>query len=225
MVESKITVLASEIPNDHCTGIYYITQVYLVNIPWVLFIFGAIVNFRAIRAHSIGLVRSFSLLFKLKRYTCMVMTAICFIKIITFLVEPAWWGHDFSNCESFEILFGVARFCEALVWIGNIQLMTYQYRKGVSEQWYSQKMFWLLTFVFSVFTFAQSLNVIERNTINILISVVQTLLSFILIILLIKTKVREPENFPRSVSQPFKVDLEKLQNKSRGMTMLAQYQQ
>ena len=111
--------------SESCSGIYYTTEVYLINIPWLLFLVGGVVNFYAIRAHSIGLVRSFSELFKWKRYTCITMLSICVLKLLVFFVHPEYWGEKFSQCESFLIVFGIAKFFESLTWLGCIKLMTY----------------------------------------------------------------------------------------------------
>lgn len=38
-------------------------------------------------------------------------------------------------------------FIQTLAWLGSVRLLVYEYRKGLSEVWYSHKLFWLSEFV------------------------------------------------------------------------------
>ena len=74
--------------------------------------------------------------------------------------------------------------------------MIYQYRKFLAEEWYSQKMFWILSFVVYLFTIVYSLIKDTDSKVEIGFNFAFAILNFILICLLLKTKPKSTE-FPK----------------------------
>ena len=95
-------------------------------------------------------------MFKIKLTICWFLI---FVNIIVIIVSiSAYWlvetKSEDDNCmlsyEAREIIFPIMRFFRVIAWAVCIKLLVYQYRKGLSEHWYSHQMFWILSFIVQV---------------------------------------------------------------------------
>jgi hypothetical protein len=78
--------------------------------------------------------------------------------------------------------------------IGEIKLLIYLYRKGLSEFWYAHKMLWILNLCVDI---AQLFTLIfrskENKILNVSFFIIFSLFNTVLLILMLKTKVRTIE--------------------------------
>lgn len=140
-----------------CTAWSFFTEVFLVNIPPLLFIVAGFVNFKYVRSIGFNRVVQFSNWFKAKIYLTYMMVFINILVAILGLVRFDIWEDDNGSnadnsrvCQAMEqgdgiqYVYVVLKMVNAVVWFASLKLLIYQYRKGLSEVWYSHKMFWIL---------------------------------------------------------------------------------
>lgn len=93
-----------------------------------------------------------------------------------------------------RIFVGLTRVIGIICWVISYKLLVYLYRKGLSEFWYSHKMFWILnTLLTLITTFQQSFAVQDPSAFIIVCRVILILLNISLLVLMIKTKARTVE--------------------------------
>lgn len=128
------------------------------NLPCVIFFFAGIINFYRIRSIGFNRVVQFSRLFILKRNLCYLIALLDLVYFVVTMVNAPMVdekGCNYENCLKFmnlqrddhdmKIFIGVTKFFSFVVWIASATLLVYEYRKGLSESWYSFKLFWTLT--------------------------------------------------------------------------------
>ena len=69
-------------------------------------------------------------------------------------------GCNYENCLAFiglgndedeiRLFIGFTKAYSCVIWIGASVLLVYEYRKGLSESWYSFKLFWTLTAIMNI---------------------------------------------------------------------------
>jgi len=134
----------------NCVSLLVVNEVYIVNIPSLLFIILGPINFYFIRSIGFNRVVKYSTLFKVKRYVVWMIIIISISKVGFSIIQKDWWANKIFNtehCKKEYIMFNFMRSFSIIAWIGSLNLMVYQYRKGLSESWYSLKMFWWLNFL------------------------------------------------------------------------------
>ena len=80
------------------------------------------------------------------------MILLYLVQFMLVVLHRHWWKDPerFEKCWLFkdklqwEVYFGGVVLLKTIGWFGVIQLLIYQYRKGLSEEWYSHKLFWFL---------------------------------------------------------------------------------
>ena len=142
------------------------------NIPALVFIFAGTFNFYQIRSIGFNRIVNYSLMFKLKLYSSSTMIILSCVQIIVLLTkafmsevppDQRHLDHQYSeslrNCidemlgtqsgpESTIATYFILliMLVQTLAWLGSVRLLVYEYRKGLSEVWYSHKMFWVSNF-------------------------------------------------------------------------------
>lgn len=83
----------------------------------------------------------------------------------------------------------------SLVWLASYYLLIYQYRKGLSETWYSHKAFWYLSSIadLSIFIYGSFVNQYYKSIFIISLYGIRLIINFILVILLLNTQERTLE--------------------------------
>lgn len=77
--------------DNNCEPLVVINEVYIVNIPSVIFFVTGAVNFYLIRSIGFNRVVQYSTLFKVKRYTVLSIIILDVIKVLVFLLNQQWW--------------------------------------------------------------------------------------------------------------------------------------
>jgi len=180
--------------------LYKYTEIYIVNIPPLLFFLTGAINFYKIRSIGFNRVVKFSQMFLIKKYTVMSLFLLNLVKIVASIIDPDWWIDHSSliNCGLYEWMFNIMKAMSALGWIFCYQLMIYQYRKGLSEVWYSHTLFFFLNFMASGFALGYGSATGEYTTFQIVFTAIEVVLSVVLIVLIFNTKRRTSE-MPRGV--------------------------
>ena len=64
-------------------------------------------------------------------------------------IDEVVFRSDYSKTEGKIATYFILliMFIQTLAWLGSVRLLVYEYRKGLSEVWYSHKLFWLSEFV------------------------------------------------------------------------------
>lgn len=87
----------------NCKSLFILNEVYIANIPAVLFIPLSIVNFRSVRSIGFNRVVKYSPLFKSKRILMVLMIILNIAKIATsFLTRDA---HIIDECKHLEWIY------------------------------------------------------------------------------------------------------------------------
>ena len=129
--------------------------------------------------------------------------------VIVALISPSMIdvSGNIGNCLHFisDVLFpdkninvlifiSASRIMGIFSWTISYKLLVYMYRKGLSEFWYSHKMFWLLnTLISFITTILQSKENTYRSGFIITTKVILIILNISLLGLMIKTKARTVE--------------------------------
>ena len=82
-------------------------------------------------------------------------------------------------------------FVQMIGWLGSYRLLIYQYRKGLSETWYSHQMFWYLNFATQLGILIYSWK--YYTSLTRFVCIMQLAINLLLIGLLINTKTRTLE--------------------------------
>jgi hypothetical protein len=80
-----------------------------------------------------------------------------------------------------------------LGWFGSYRLLIYQYRKGLSEKWYSHKLFWVLNFLVYSISLIYGVSVHLMSVYNVITDLLSASLNFLLLVLMFRTKERTLE--------------------------------
>jgi hypothetical protein len=125
--------------------------------PVIFFMFAGSMYFYEIRSIGFNRVVQYSQLFKWKYRTCLVMAFINVIAIIISLFKKKNQFFGLENCfnikddDKEELLVDITIIGKNVIntvgWVGSYYLLIYQYRKGLSETWYSHQMFWIFNCV------------------------------------------------------------------------------
>ena len=90
-------------------------------------------------------------------------------------------------------MLSIADLFNAMVWYGCFKLLVYQYRKGLSERWYSHKMFWAFNLFFLLvgigYSYLQGLS----SPYMLAQATIQSVINTFLIVFLVNTKERTKE--------------------------------
>jgi hypothetical protein len=107
-----------------------------------------------------------------------------------------WWVNNIftlDDCKFDKIMFNILRGVSILAWIGSLNLMVYQYRKGLGERWYSLKSYWYLNFIVHVYATIFGMRNSQFTIFQKVFSSIEVFLAFLLVGLLLKTKDRSGE--------------------------------
>ena len=135
-----------------------LNEVYIVNAPSLIFLITGLLNFYKIRSIGFNRVVKYSTLFKVKRYTVIAIILLNVVKFTLTMFDDGWWqkyleeNKNQSNYKSLNFIFSTLRIIGVFTWLASLKLMVYQYRKGLSEPWYSLKLFWYSNFVVHMYT-------------------------------------------------------------------------
>lgn len=191
-----------------CTTQYILIEILFVNLPSFLFIVAGAINFKYVRSIGFNRVVKFSNWFKFKILLCWNMIAIDLLVAIMATVQFSWWEFGVDNggtspddpmlCKTFNndtfgIVYVVLKLINALVWYSSIKLLIYQYRKGLSEVWYSHKMFWVLHVAANLYALVYGVYSTNYKVVHISIKAVEILIQLVLIVLMFKTVTRTAE--------------------------------
>ena len=100
-------------------------------------------------------------------------------------------GDSGKNETWTRTVLGVIRFFSIVAWFLSERLLEYQYRKGLSEQWYSHKAFWILNAMINAGSLAYSCYRGYYKWTMITDRVIIFLFNMVLLILMFNTKPRQ----------------------------------
>ena len=132
---------------------YFILETILINIPSLIFLGTSYYNYKDIQYLGLNRVTQYSTLFKVK---LICASSIVFVNMVAIFVTVVNLQRDgkflgdqdlvVEDCFESKILRAVfllsQNFFQVVSWQISYSLMIYSYRKGLSEEWYSQKLFW-----------------------------------------------------------------------------------
>jgi len=116
-----------------------------------------------------------------------------------------------------------------VTWIGAFQLMVYQYRKGLSESWYSLKLFWYSNFICQTYVTIYGF-MTEYKTVMKVFGCFEVLFALILVVQLLKTKSKTFDKPRGSHKESYEntldlnIDMEK-RDSLLGKSMLEHYEE
>ena len=177
-----------------CTSLFILNEVYVANIPAILFVPMAVVNFVSVRSIGFNRVVKYSPLFKSKRVLMVLMICLNIAKIVTSLVTRD--AHIVQDCPKLEYVYITMKVIQIISWVAGYFLLVYQYRKGLSEKWYSHTMYWYLNFAVYIYIGIYALCEGFYNHHQIVIWALYISLSGALVFSLMKTT-RRSEHLPR----------------------------
>jgi hypothetical protein len=199
-----------------CDAIYLILELGVTMFPAVFFIFAGLMYFNEIRSIGFNRVVQYSQLFKWKYRACLLMAFINVMSIILSVAKSNQYielndcydmDHD-ADAEK-ELVVDITIISKNVIyvvgWLGSYYLLIYQYRKGLSETWYSHQMFWILNFVAQITLLIYSWIKGFYGTTPIVMGVANVMTNFVLIVLLINTKKRTMDR-PRPADIQFTAD-------------------
>lgn len=158
-------------------------------IPSVLFFILGTMRYLKIRDIGQGRV-VYSIHFKVKLGISATMGAAYILYVFI------CWGQKPNNPHSSWInrcgddYFVVFYAVEGFAWLFSCFLMTYEYQRRLSEEWYANQLFWCLNFVFEVVTFLVLVKDYLHDTVMMTLSIINMAGNLILIILMVKTERR-----------------------------------
>ena len=148
---------------------YLLLEFGLSNMAPILFMITAVVNFYQIRSIGFNRIVQFSPLFKVKIFASRLMIVLNFAISIAALFAIELWDatENVKTCgtehnwpeflqRNFKY-FNLLKLVKAVGWYFSVKLLIYQYRKGLSEQWYCHKLFWIISFTCDILTFVYSI--------------------------------------------------------------------
>lgn len=173
------------------------------NLPALVFFFAGIINFYRIRSIGFNRVVQFSRLFILKRNLCYLIALLDLIYFVTAMAKSEWVdekGCNYENCLEFigfgeddndiRLFIGITKLFSFFIWIAAATLLVYEYRKGLSESWYSFKMFWTLTAIMNICCLVHAQVTELYWPFVIVMRVLVTVFSILLLGLMLRTKGR-----------------------------------
>lgn len=186
-----------------CTTLYILIELLFINLPSFLFIAAGAINFKYVRSIGFNRVVKFSNWFKFKICLCWIMIAIDLLVAIMVVAHVDFWNWNFDGSSTsplcmtfsgdgaaFRIAYVVLKLINAIVWYSSIKLLIYQYRKGLSEVWYSHKMFWVLHVAINSWALAYGIYTDNYKISNSVVKSIEILTQLILIVLMFKTVTR-----------------------------------
>ena len=118
---------SSESPQT-CSELLQINEIYIVNIPSLLFILTGPINFYFIRSIGFNRVVKYSTLFKVKRYVCWSIILLNLIKFGLTIFYNEWWASHLSKvagCDVDQLAFAILRAVSIFIWWLSVKLMVY----------------------------------------------------------------------------------------------------
>ena len=192
-----------------CTSWQSILEMIGIIIPSLLFTITGTVNFYKIRSIGFNRVVKYSKMFKLKLLIIflLLLLNLCVIPriILKYLDKKEelsntrciieWFKLDNKEkarkyiiaCDLFDSGFKIVAL------IGQIKLLIYLYRKGLSEFWYAHKLIWVLEMIMDFTIVLSSLVVDDFDYIILFEEIGGFLLNFFLVVLMIRTRRKEIE--------------------------------
>jgi hypothetical protein len=176
--------------------------VYLSNTPALIFIFMGLVDFCHIRSIGFNRVVKYSFHFKMKLYTVLLIVINEVIRVALFIIFHVWWDSHFGDAEkeamckqhfAHDAWYTTLSIVTTIAWFGVLNLMIYQYRKGLNETWYSLKLFWILNCVDQIYLFIYGLSSELYTTPEIVFRSIDMLLGIVIVILMWSTIKRTAE--------------------------------
>ena len=138
-----------------CDKTYLWLECGVSMLPVFIFILAGIKNFCEIRGDGFNRVVQFSTLFKWKYRANLFMVLLNLLMLcLTFtdssqytMLNKCLTGEFKEKNLSVDIIMGSKNLINIVAWYGSYKLLIYQYRKCLSETWYSHQSFWFLNFL------------------------------------------------------------------------------
>ena len=112
--------------------------------------------------------------------------------IICYAVQPDSLESWINICsdDNFSLFYGV----QALAWFLSTVLMVVEYKRGLSEAWYSNQMFWSLNLLFQIVTVGVCHEFYTNNPFMIISCSFNIALNLMLVVLMLRTERRTVRN-------------------------------
>ena len=139
-----------------CDKTYLWLECGVSMVPVVIFFIAGPANFCEIRSNGFNRVVQYSTLFKWKYRASLLMVLINIMMLfLTFSdsseykeMNKCFTSGEFKSKDlKVDLVMGAKNLFYILGWFGSYKLLIYQYRKGLSETWYSHQAFWVLNFL------------------------------------------------------------------------------
>lgn len=166
----------------------------LKSFPSLLFFILGTVRFFEIKDYAINAYK-FSKFFMTKCAISITMgLANTLYIIICYAVQPESLQSWINKCDddNFSLFYGV----QALAWFLSTALMVIEYKRGLSEAWYSNQMFWSSNLLFQIITVSVCHKYYSQNGFMISACCFNLLGNLTLVVLLLRTASRT-ERFKR----------------------------
>lgn len=129
-------------------------------LPSLIFLIMALVRFCEIKPIGFQRTTVYSQLFLWKVRFSYFLAAYNVVLIVLAVSLPSSWGHAPLISRSDKKALSIIYFFNVGAWIVSAKLMAYEYKKRLSEAFYSHQLFWILNVVTEVATFFVNFSII-----------------------------------------------------------------
>ena len=172
MMRVLADVPSDPINNKKCSPFFVSFELVAGNIPALLFLIAGLVNFRRVRSGGFNRIVKYSVFFTCKLAICCIVGLLNFAVVIVAVAKPElidsglYQGQyeqclgalggladaldgddtpsDHDKLDTLKVYIVFSRTLSIIAWLVSYKLLIYLYRKGLSEFWYSHKLFWSL---------------------------------------------------------------------------------
>ena len=155
---------------QECSPFFVSFELVAGNMPALLFLIAGLVNFRRVRSGGFNRIVKYSVFFTCKLAICCIVGLLNFAVVIVAIAKPelidsGLYQGQYEQClgalggladaldgddggtgklDTLKIYIVFSRTLSIIAWLVSYKLLIYLYRKGLSEFWYSHKLFWSL---------------------------------------------------------------------------------
>lgn len=192
-----------------CDPVYLGLELIGTQVPMLIFALLGFVRFRNIRSIGFNRVTEFSKFFQFKRALCFILAFMNFLTLVVTIAAPKALVDDPNACNyelcmnwfnestgtEWEIKLYLSFFnsLSCIVWIFSERLLVYEYRKGLSEGWYSHKLYWILFTLVNLASFIYCMINNYYTTFMVVMRALTMLCSFTLFVMMVRTKGRSAD--------------------------------
>ena len=191
-----------------CDNVYLGLELIGTFVPMFLFAILGFVRFRNIRSYAFNRITEYSKFFWFKRALCFFLALIELVLLAVVLIVPdliddpdhcnfelcmRLMKRDYSSYDNdwgIRSYLGAFSLLSCIIWIASERLLVYEYRKGLSEGWYSHKMFWGLFTLVNAASFIYCLSKNYFTSFLIAIRLLTLFCSASLVVMMLTTKKR-----------------------------------